>query len=634
VTSALRLRRRSDLPLALLDAAVALGACLLAYRLRFEGVHVPAPLAGRYRVAAYGVAVAWVLAARISGLYRRAALRRGVPLVPESVEAALGVGVALLLANAVALSGDLSRAWVGLVTFGLILGGVAARRAIRLARVALVPTGLFLERYAVVGDDLPARRLVGDLTRAPGAPFRVVGTLPLDTTPENVVARAREQRLDGLVVPEGALVQYDIGRLAAALSGAGVDVLVAPGMNGLEVRVARIVMLHGVPLLATAGLTPRRRAIRSRGHAERLRRNGVAILGTRGIPASYGGFETFAENLALRLTAQGVPVTVYCRSHYASAGREWRGVRLVTLPTVRNKYLDTVVHTGLSALHLLLRTRIRDVVLCNAANAPVLPLLRLGRRRVVMNVDGLEWRRGKWGVAGRSWYRMGEWLSVRLASVLVTDADEVRTYYRVRHDTESVMIPYGADPLVRGSVAVPPETPVAPDGYALYVSRWETENNPVLVAEAHAKSGLDAPLVMLGQATYDDGIDAAVRAAAAPHAVLPGPIFGDGYRGLQANARCYVHATEVGGTHPALIEALGAGNVCLVMDTPENREVVGGHGRYFADAESLADGLRWAFALPPGELAERRAAATAYAAARYSWDAVAAAYVEVLTSSR
>ncbi len=138
-------------------------------------------------------------------------------------------------------------------------------------------------------------------------------------------------------------------------------------------------------------------------------------------------------------------MTVYCRRHHATAGHEWRGVHLVTLPTIRHKYLDTVVHSTLSAVHLITRTRIRDVVLCNAANAPVLPLLRSAGRRVVMNVDGLEWRRGKWGVLGRSWYRMGEWLSVRSASVLVTDAAEVRTYYRVRHDTDSVMVPYGTD---------------------------------------------------------------------------------------------------------------------------------------------------------------------------------------------
>jgi glycosyltransferase involved in cell wall biosynthesis len=325
-------------------------------------------------------------------------------------------------------------------------------------------------------------------------------------------------------------------------------------------------------------------------------------------------------------------VTVYCRTHYATEPSPWRGIRLVSRPTIKSKYFDTVVHTFLSTVHLLFKTRTRAVVLCNAANAPVLPLLRLFGRRVVMNVDGLEWRRGKWGIAGRAWYRMGEWLAVRFASVLVTDADEVQTYYRVRHDSDSVMIPYGADPLPRTLPLPILDTTVSlqPDAFALYVSRWERENNPLLVAEAHRAAGLDLPLVMLGKATYDDELEVAVRAAAAPTAVLPGPVFGDGYRGLQANARCYIHATEVGGTHPALIEALGAGNLCLVLDTPENREVAGAVAWFFADAPELAALLRRVAVLPTPELHELRERSRRFAAQRYSWPVVCDRYLELL----
>jgi glycosyltransferase involved in cell wall biosynthesis len=386
-------------------------------------------------------------------------------------------------------------------------------------------------------------------------------------------------------------------------------------------------MLHGVPLLRAAGLAPRRRAVRAHGRA---RRHGVAILGTRGIPANYGGFETFAERLALYLVEQGVPVTVYCRRHHATEGATWNGVRLVTLPTIRTKYLDTVVHTFLSTLHLVTRTRIRDVILCNAANAPALPLLRLTGRRVVMNVDGLEWRRGKWGIAGRAWYRMGEWLSVRLASVLVTDAEEVRTYYHVRHDTDSVMVPYGADLVPRGR-PLPAELRLEPDGYLLYVARWERENNPDLVARAHARSGTRARLVMLGHAAYDAGLEREVRAAAVPDAVLPGSVYGEDYVALQSNARAYLHATEVGGTHPALIEAMGAGNLCLVLDTPENREVAGPDAWYFADEAELAALLEQVDRLEPDRLDAIRAATAGRAAARFSWSRVGRTYLDLLT---
>ena len=611
------------------DSVLALTVCVVAYRLRFEGVEVPPEFSRLYVVATVVVTAAWPLLARASGLHRRAAVRPGVSNLEMSFRAAVVIGAGLVVGNPLLVGGRLSRAWIGLVTFGLVLAGELGRWAIRRGRRLLVPLGWGLERYALVGSGLSADRLLADLTRASGAPYEVVGTLDPALSPRELAAAARSLEVDGLVVPDGELSRPAMAELASGLSGSGIDVLLAPGVGGLDLRVASIAMLHGVPLLRAAGQAPRRTARRRRPTGTVAER-GVAIIGTRGIPANYGGFETFAENLALSFVQRGVPVTVYCRSHYATAGAEWRGVRLVTLPTVRSKYFDTVVHTFLSVLHLVTRSRVREVILCNAANAPVLPLLRLLGRRVVLNVDGLEWRRGKWGVAGRAWYRMGEWLSVRAASVLVTDAKEVQTYYRIRHDTDSVMIPYGAELLERGSPPLPEEIGVQPGEYALYVSRWESENNPVLVAAAHAASGVDLPLVMLGGATYDETIDAEVRAAVAHHTVLPGAVFGDGYRALQAAATCYIHATEVGGTHPALIEALGAGNICLVMDTPENREVVGEHGRFLGDAEGLADALRWVVGLEPRDADARRAAAQCYARDRYSWPEVCRSYHDLV----
>jgi glycosyltransferase involved in cell wall biosynthesis len=623
-----RLRRRSDFFLAPIDLAVAVLASFVAYSLRFGGMSLPNYYVARYEAMTAGLAVASIFAGRAAGLYRRAALRPGESNVEAAVESALAVGFAVFLVNQFGLHGALSRSWVGLLTLALLLFSIASRAVIRMVRRMLVPFGLGLERYAVVGDDLAGRRLLADLTRAPGAAFTVVAVLPRDLSAEELLARAREFRLDGLILTadtEPAVA----GRLAGAVSGEGVDVLLAPGLAGLEMRVASIAMLHGVPLLRATGLSPTRRAVRVRARGVR---HGVAIMGTRGIPANYGGFETFAERLALYLVGQGVPVTVYCRRHHATAGHEWRGVRLVTLPTIASKYLDTVVHTFLSALHLTFRTRVRDVILCNAANAPTLPLLRMSGRRVVMNVDGLEWRRGKWGIAGRSWYRLGEWLSVRLSSVLVTDAEEVRTYYRVRHDTDSVMVPYGADLLDRG-LTLPSELDVTPDGFVLYVSRWERENNPLLVARAHAAAGVSIGLVMLGHAMYDAELEREVRAAAAPTAVLPGSVFGATYTALQSNARCYVHATEVGGTHPALIEAMGAGNLCLILDTPENREVAGPDAWYFGDETELAALLVEIDRIDPDRLSSLRRATRDRAAELFSWERVGESYLYLLAGT-
>ena len=629
--SLFRLRRRADALLGTVDVALAALGCWLAYQLRFEGqLPLPPHFSKRYLYTSIGICLGSVVAGRVTGLYRRAVLRPGGSNLRESLEATIGVGLALLVVDYMGLNGDLSRAWIALVVFFLFLGSLGSRTVLSRGRRALVPFGIALERVIVVGDDELTRRLTRDLTRAAGAPFRIVTVLSPALPPAKLAEEAKKHRVEALIFATGTPPAY-VAALSADLAGAGVDVMIAPRIDQLDVQVVSVVTMQGIPLLRLTGAAPRRRA--AAPTRQRGLRHGVAILGTRGIPANYGGFETFAERLALHLVNRGVPVTVYCRAHHATVDREWNGVKLVRLPTIKNKYLDTVIHTALSAVHLMLRSRTRDVVLCNAANAPVLPLLRLGRRRVVMNVDGLEWRRGKWGVAGRAWYRMGEWLSVRAANVLVTDADEVRSYYRVRHDRDSVMIPYGADPLPRG-LSLPPELDVQPNSYALYVSRWEPENNPLLVARAHAAARSSMPIVMLGKATYDDALDASVRKAAASNAVLPGPVFGDGYRALQSNARCYVHATEVGGTHPALIEAMGAGNLCLVLDTPENREVAGTDAWYFGYEAELVALLRKVGEMPDDELRSLGLAAQERAARLFSWQAVGDAYLTLLRGGR
>src|SRR3954451_485012 len=613
------LRRRADVLLLLVDAATVVAVLAVAGR----GLHRAMTISVWWYLA---LALAVVLSARWTGLYRRSVLRPGARTAGPAFTASLvGSGVAVM--GVLASPRGPGSAWVVLVFAGTATGLVSNRWLMGRFRRALVPFGIELVTYAVLGESPAMRRLVADLTRASGAPFTISGTVPEGLTPDQTAARVAEMRVDGLLVPPH-LDSAAIGGLARRLAGHDVDVLVAPLAFDLDAQVTSVTHLQGIPLLRLGGAVPSRRAVRQPAHDRRFAR--LAILGTRGIPANYGGFETFAEQLALRFVGDGVPVTVYGRSHFATAGKEWRGIQLVTLPTITSKYLDTVVHTVLSAIHLVATGGPRDVLLCNAANAPVVPFLRLCGRRVVLNVDGLEWRRGKWGVLGRSWYRMGEWLSVRFASVLVTDAEEVRTYYRVRHDTDAVMVPYGAEQLDRGAAPMPLEAAIQPDSFVLYVSRWERENNPLLVAGAHAATASGLGLVLLGSAVYDPELERAVHAAARADAILPGALYGNAYRGLLSNARCYVHATEVGGTHPALVEAMGAGNLCLVLDTPENREVAGPAAWFFADEAELAALIRKAAALEGDELAGLRRQARELAEERYSWWAVGSSYVRII----
>lgn len=357
----------------------------------------------------------------------------------------------------------------------------------------------------------------------------------------------------------------------------------------------------------------------------------VALLGSRGIPARYGGYETLCEELAARLTARGFDVTVYCRSRYTPRGLvRHRGARLVVLPTVATKHLDTPVHTLLSCVHA--STQAFDAVLVvNSANALFVPLLGLGGIPTALHVDGIERRRAKWGAFGRAVYALSERLAGLVADVVISDAEVIRRHYLRRYGQTSELLTYGVDPVVPDSQATLERLGLEAGGYALYVSRFEPENNPHRVVEAYAQVGGDLPLVMVGDAPYASAFITSFRNAADARLRFPGAIYGEGYRELLSHAWVYVHATEVGGTHPALVEAMGYGNCVVVNDTPENREVAGEAGVFFhaAHPPSLAEALE-RLRKDPEEVGRRRRLAAARARERFDWERVAEGYAALL----
>jgi glycosyltransferase involved in cell wall biosynthesis len=356
----------------------------------------------------------------------------------------------------------------------------------------------------------------------------------------------------------------------------------------------------------------------------------IAILGTRGIPASYGGFETFAEHLATRLVARGHEVTVYCRAHYVSPRQmEYHGVRLKVLPTIRHKYFDTVVHTFLSAIHAASR-RFDAALICNAANAPFSTVLRLTGTPVAINVDGLEHKRKKWNWLGRRYYQLAEYLSTLLPNEMITDAQVIQNYYLARHNAQSTMIAYGSEVERRPDRELVRKWRVEPNRYVLYVSRLEPENNAHLVIEAFKKVRTAYRLLIVGDAPYAEQYitDLKARARGDKRIVFTGFVFGQDYRALQQNAYCYVHATEVGGTHPALLEAMGYGNCVLTLATPENLEVVGDAGVPYTDEFDLTEKLQRV--LRDGSLVHAyRHRAQVRIRSHYDWDRVVDQYEQL-----
>ena len=319
----------------------------------------------------------------------------------------------------------------------------------------------------------------------------------------------------------------------------------------------------------------------------------IALLGTRGIPASYSGFETCAEELGSRLVQRGHRVTVYCRSHHIKVTDEYyKGIRLVKLPTVQNKFLDTIVHTFLSTVHASFRDF--DVVLIFiAGNSLVSFIPRLAGKKVALNVDGLDWKRQKWNALAKRYIRFAEYLATILPHEIVTDSRVVQRYYLDRYGKPSTYIAYGGD--IEGLPAGEHlhKYDLQERQYVLFVGRLVPENCAHHLVEAF--QGLSPSpgfkCVIVGDAPYAEQYISSLKAVDDRNIVFTGYLFGEGYRELLSNAYLFVETSGVGGTHPALLEAMALGNCVVVNDTLENLETVGEAGLSYKGKEG-AQSLR------------------------------------------
>lgn len=366
----------------------------------------------------------------------------------------------------------------------------------------------------------------------------------------------------------------------------------------------------------------------------------LAILGTRGIPASYSGFETAAEQLASRLSDRGHEVVVYCRPHVVDRNlREYKGARLVHLPTVRNKYLDTFTHTLLASLHAAKRLKPDVALFFIAGNSPLCLITRAAGIPTVINVDGLDSDRSKWPGPAKAYLRFAERNAPRWADTVITDSHTVADIFEQRYGERIGVVPYGVEDPGHDGTGTLERLGLEPRRYVLFVGRLEPENNPHVLLDAFARISSERArgmkLVVVGGAPYADEYIKQVHRAGDPRVVFPGYVFGRGYWELQRHAYAFCAPTEVGGTHPVILEALAAGNCVLVNDHAPNLETVGDAGLTFSGAggaEALAAQLERIFDDPA--MVEDYRARARERAKRYSWDAVTDQYEDLLERAR
>ncbi len=356
----------------------------------------------------------------------------------------------------------------------------------------------------------------------------------------------------------------------------------------------------------------------------------IALVGTRGVPATYGGFETAVEEVGRRLAARGHVVTVYCRrqKNERNAPDSYLGMKLVHLPALRSKALETLSNTALAATHLAATSRQQVAVVFNAANAPFLPIFRLRGVPTATHVDGLEWQRAKWGGAGRRYYRAAEAFAVRWSDALIADAQGIADYYQREFGAGTDLIRYGAPILVDPASDRLADLDLEPGGYHLVVARFEPENHVDLAIEGYLRSAARRPLIVVGTAPYAGEYIARINALAAGDdriRLLGGIWDQEKLDQLYAHALTYIHGHSVGGTNPSLLRAIGAATAVSAFDVTFNREVLGADGRYFADADALAQAIDDAEA-DPNETAARGVRLQHVASTNYRWDDVADAY--------
>ncbi|KOX42895.1 glycosyl transferase [Streptomyces purpurogeneiscleroticus] len=356
----------------------------------------------------------------------------------------------------------------------------------------------------------------------------------------------------------------------------------------------------------------------------------LLILGTRGIPAAHGGFETFAERLALFLAGRGWQVGVYCQRDVETvqeriSTRLWNGVELITVETGLSGPAATLAFDAICTHDAATRGSVCLVLGYNGA--VFLPYLRARGGRIVTNMDGIEWRRPKWSLPVRAFFYVSEWIAAWSSQRLVADHPGIADHLARRRPRAAITtIPYGGDPPAETG---PPPLGLEPDRYLVSIARIEPDNNILTLVEAFSRRARGMRLVVLGTLNVGNPYHRAVEDAASPEVLFPGAIYEpEQVQALRVHARAYLHGHTVGGTNPSLVEALWAGNAVIAHDNPFNRGTAGDDQFYFSDRDSCAAAIAHVLADEAAVAAARKAARRR--AERFRWDDVLASYEDTL----
>ena len=360
-------------------------------------------------------------------------------------------------------------------------------------------------------------------------------------------------------------------------------------------------------------------------------RRSIAFLGSRGVPARYSGFEVVVQELGKRLAAKGHPVTVYNRlPHYGNPQPVWEGMRIIGLPTIPTKSLDTIVHTTLSMIDAM-RRRYDIIYLCGVGNSILARLARARGMKVIINVDGADFRRKKWSGFAKSWLQKSEGWAARFADCIIADnattAERYERQYGMRPDHLSYGLTLREAPVRCGELE---RWGLKPGGYFLYVSRLTPENEAELLLRAYRDVPDPLPLVIVGSDPYERAYRRTLEELATDRVIFTGLRFADAYIELSQNARAFIMPATIEATRLVLLDQLGMGKAIIYNDCAATREVIGDAGIPFgpdSPEKSLAEKLAWAKD-HPGEC-DKIGKRALERAREFSWDTVLERYENI-----
>jgi len=358
----------------------------------------------------------------------------------------------------------------------------------------------------------------------------------------------------------------------------------------------------------------------------------VAIIGSRGYPYVYSGYETLIKEIGERLVKRGVKLTVYCHKPlFDHKPKQVNGIELIYMPGLETKSLSQLTNSFLSILHACF-SKADVVFVVNSANGPFGILTRIFRKPTAINVDGMEWLRPKWKGLGAKYFLFASRLSTKLYDRIITDCEEMQKTYLELFDTPSTMIAYGANAAKKADADRIKKWELTDRGYYLIVGRLIPDNNADLIIEGFVKSPSKRKLVIVGDVPYQDEYATRLKQLADDRLIFTGYVKDqEELAALYHNCYAYLHGHEYGGTNPAMLKALGYNCAIIALDTRFNQEMLqnGKHGWFFQkNTPSVAEVIDKAEMAEP-EMEQLRSTAVLGLTEKYNWDHVTDKYLRV-----